>query len=100
LIALGEFGAGFLLAIEELHDAHAGDVFLEERIDSGDGGADVAIGVAYVMTEDESDDQNARKHRESVQSEPPINLEKHGGHDREKEEIVDHGNDASGEKIV
>jgi len=31
LIALGEFGASFLLAIEELDDAHAGDVFLEEK---------------------------------------------------------------------
>ena len=30
---------GALLAIEELHNAHAADVFLGEAVDAGDGGA-------------------------------------------------------------
>ncbi len=40
------------------------------------------------------------KNSKRVQGEPPIDLKKHGGHDREKEEIVDHGDDAGGEEIV
>jgi hypothetical protein len=100
LIALGEFGARFLLAIEELHDAHPGDVFLQERVDSRDGGANVAVGVAHVMAEEEGDDQYAGEYGKGIESEAPIDFEKHGGHDGEEEEIVDHGDHAGGEEII
>src|SRR2546426_1346466 len=43
---------GLLLAIEELHHGHSGNVFLEESVDAGDGGADLTVGVANVVTED------------------------------------------------
>ena len=33
---------GALLAVEELHHAHPGDVLLGEAVDAGDGGADAA----------------------------------------------------------
>ena len=35
----GEVGEGAALAVEELHDAHAGDVLLGEGVDAGGGGA-------------------------------------------------------------
>jgi hypothetical protein len=100
LIALGEFGAGFLLAIEQLHDAHPGDVFLQEGVDSRDGGADVAVGVAHVMAEDEGDDQDAGEDGKGVQCEAPIDFEKHRGHHGEEEKVVNHGDHAGGEEIV
>src|SRR4029077_12706126 len=67
---------------------------------SCDGGADVAVGVAHVMAEDEGDDQDAGQYSESVEREAPIDFEKHGGHDGEKEEVVNHGDHACGEEIV
>src|SRR5258708_39364806 len=36
-IALLEFVHGFALAIEELHDAHSGNVFLEKSVDASNG---------------------------------------------------------------
>src|SRR5437762_3618813 len=99
-IALLEFVHGFALAIEELHDAHAGNVFLEESIDAGDGGADAAIRVANELAENHGDDEDAGQDGESVQGEAAVNLEEEHGHDHEEEEVVDHGNDAGGEKIV
>src|SRR5438046_1636475 len=88
------------LAIEELHDAHAGDIFLEERVDAGDGGADAAISVAHEFAENHGDDKDAGEDGKSVQSKAAVDLEEQHGHDHEEEEVVDHGNDAGGEKIV
>src|SRR5437879_5456226 len=39
-VALLKFLDGFVFAVEELHDAHAGNVFLEKCVDAGNGGAD------------------------------------------------------------
>src|SRR5437016_353424 len=99
-IALLEFIHGLAFAVEELHDAHAGNVFLEESVDAGDGGADAAVGVAHELAEDHGYDQDAGEDGESVQGEAAVNLEEEHGHDHEEEEVVDHGNDACGEKIV
>src|SRR5216684_762515 len=99
-IALLKFVHGFAFAVEELHDAHAGNVFLEECIDARDGRADAAIGVAYELAENHGDDEDAGKNGESGQRQPRIDLEKQGGHDHEEEEIVDHGDDAGSEEIV
>src|SRR6266446_1046740 len=100
LIALGEIGAGFLLAVEDLHDAHAGNIFLQEGVDLGDGGADVAVGVAHVVAEDEGDDQDTGKNGERVEGQARVHPEEQTGHDREEEKIIDHGDDAGGEEIV
>ena len=48
-LKLGELLARFFFAVEELHDAHAADVFLEEGVDARDGRADAAIGVADLV---------------------------------------------------
>src|SRR5437773_7726409 len=44
-IALLEFIHGLAFAVEKLHNAHAGNVFLEKSVDAGNGRADAAIGV-------------------------------------------------------
>src|SRR5438552_14030791 len=74
-IALLEFIHGLAFAVEELHDAHAGNVFLEESVDAGDGGADAAVGVAHELAEDHGYDQDAGEDGESVQGEAAVNLE-------------------------
>src|SRR5437879_1868771 len=52
-IAPLKFLDGLAFAVEELHDAHTGNVFLEERVDAGDGRADGAIGVAGGVAEEQ-----------------------------------------------
>src|SRR5258707_5787536 len=56
-IALLKLVHSFAFAVEELHDAHAGNVFLEECIDARDGRADAAIGVAYELAENRSEER-------------------------------------------
>src|SRR6266403_827191 len=99
-IAPLKFLHGLALAVEELHDAHTGNVFLEERVDAGDGRADAAIGIADEFAEDHGDDQDAGKDGESVESQAFVDREEQAGHDREEKEVIDHGNDAGGEEIV
>ena len=78
-VAAAEFGAGFLLAVEELHDAHAGDVFLQVGVDAGDSGADAAVGVANEFAEEISDDEDEGENGESVEGEFVIDGEKTAG---------------------
>jgi hypothetical protein len=99
-IATAEFSARLLFAIEELHDAHAGDVFLKVGVDAGNSGADAAVGVANVFAEEKGDDEDEGKHGECVEREATIYGKEPAGEDGEKEEIVDHGHDAGGEEIV
>ena len=92
----------FCLAIEDLHHAHAGDVFLQERVDARDGGADAAVGVAHAVAEEPGghDDERAAP-RSVARREPPVHVEKHTRpmHASRKTSLtmVD---DARGEQIV
>jgi len=53
------------------------------------------------MDEDEGDHHmQGRTAEEWPRPRRQFDLEKHGGHDGEKEEIVDHGNPPAGEKVV
>ncbi len=83
-----------------MHDAHAGYVFLEECVDARDGGTDAAIGVADELAENHGDDEDAGENRKRVECETLVDFEQQAGHDDEKKEVVDHGDDASSEEIV
>ena len=48
----GEVVEGAALAVEELHDGHAGDVLLREGVDLRGGGSLAAVAVANVAAED------------------------------------------------
>src|SRR5262249_38777664 len=99
-IALAELRAGFRFAIEELHHGHAGNVFLEEGVDAGDGRAYAAIRVAHELTENHGDDEDARQDGQRVHGQAGVDFEEQAGHDREQEEVVDHGDHAGSEEIV
>src|SRR5215470_13555469 len=100
LVAFLEILHRFLLAIEELHNAHACDVFLQERVDAGDGRADAAIRIAHVFAENQRDDQNAGKNRKRRKSKAPIQDQKPNGKRQQQEEVINHGNDAGSKQIV
>ena len=99
-IAFGKFDARFSLAIEQLHYAHAGNVFLEERVDARDRGANAAVGVAHELAEEIGDHEDEGQHGEGIEREAMVDGKEPRGHDGEEEEIVDHGDDAGGEEIV
>ena len=63
-IQFGELLPRFPLAVKDLHDAHAADVFLQERIDARDGRADAPVGVAHAVAEDPRGNHDQRQHRE------------------------------------
>ncbi len=67
-----EVVVGALLAVEELHHAHAADVLLGEAVDAGDGGADAAEALADVVAEEARDDEDQRQHGEGQQRQPPV----------------------------
>ena len=91
---------GALFAVEELHHAHAGDVFLRKAVDARNGGAHAAIALAHVVAEDARDDENQRQHGEGQQRQPPTDGEHDSGHDGEHEEVVHDGQNAVGEHVV
>src|SRR5260370_39235021 len=99
-IALLKFLDGFAFAVEELHNAHAGNVFLKKSVDAGNGRANPAIGVADELAKNHGDDEDAGQDGKSIERKAAVDLEEQSGHDHEEEEIVDHGNDAGGEEIV
>ena len=75
-IAICEFDAGFALAIEYLHHAHAGNVFLQKSIDARDGGADAAVGVAHESAEEICDHEDEREHGKRVECKATVHCRK------------------------
>ncbi len=96
----GELLARFFFVAEELHDAHAADVFLQEGVDARDGRADAAIGVADFVAEDPGGHEDERHHREGGQRQAPVHVQHDEDEDDQQEGIVDHGGDAGGEEVV
>ncbi len=99
-IELGELVAGLALAVEELHDAHAGDVLLQEGVDAGDGGADAAVGVAHAIAEHPRGKEDQRHHGKGGQRQAPVHLQHDEDEEDEQEGVVDHGGDAGGEQVI
>ena len=67
----GEVVEGAALAVEELHDGHAGDVLLREGVDLCGGGALAAVAVADLRAEDAGDEEDGRDDGEGEQGERP-----------------------------
>jgi hypothetical protein len=80
-VEVGELLARFFLVAEELHDAHAADVFLQEGVDARDGRADAAIGVADFVAEKPGGYEDERHDGEGCQREPPV----HSQHDDDED---------------
>ena len=78
----GEVVEGAALAVEELHDRHAGDVLLGEGVDAGGGGALATVAVADMAAEDAGDEEDGRDDGEGEEGERPA----HAQHDEDDEE--------------
>jgi len=91
-------GAGF--TVEELHDAHAGDVLLREGVDLGGGNALAAVAVADVVAEELGGVEDCGDDREREQCERPAHGEHDGDDEGESEHVFKDGEDAGGEHLV
>ncbi len=88
------------LASEELHRRHAGDVLLQEGVDSRDPPAHDPVGVAHVPAEPLGDQDEHRQDDERRERQPPVHLE-HDHHDPdEREDVFEDGDHARGEQVV
>ena len=96
----GEVVEGALLAVEELHDAHAGDVLLREGVDLGGGGALAAVAVADVVAEELGGVEDGGDDGEREQGERPAHPEHDGDDEGEREDVFEDGEDAGGEHFV
>ena len=91
---------GALLAVEQLHHAHAADMLLRVGVDAGDGGANAAVGLAHVFAENPRDDQDEGQHGERDQRQPPVHPQHDEDDSREHENIFKNGEHAGGEHFV
>ena len=96
----GELLGGLGLAIEQLHDGHAADVFLKESVDAGNGRADAAVGIAHFVAEDPGGAHNQREDGKSHQSETPIDFQHDSGEEDQENRVVEHGGHAGSKQIV
>ena len=99
-IQFGELVLRFLFPVEQLHDAHAADVFLQERVDARDGRADAPVGVAHAIAENPGGDHDQRQHGEGGQRQAPVHLHHDRADAKQHDGVVGHGGDARGEQIV
>ena len=76
-----------VLAVEELHDADAGEALLQEGVHAGQTHPDVTVGAPDPRPEDEGGPGHERKHAEGDQRQVGVHLE-HGPHDEEQREEV------------
>ena len=95
-----EILVGALFAIEELHHAHAADMFLRKGVDARDGGTHAAIGLAHMFAEHARDEQDEGQHGEGDQRQPPVHPQHDEDNSGEHEDILKDGKDAGGEHLV
>jgi hypothetical protein len=96
-VQFGKLLLRFPLAVEDLHDTHAADVFLEERVDPRDGRPDSAVGVPHAVAEDPCCDHDQRQDRESGQRQPPVFPHHHRADAQQHDRVIGHGRDSGGE---
>ena len=91
---------GLSLAVIQLHDGHAGDVLLQERVDLRNRDSDAAVRIAGFHPENCSCDEDQRYHRHRHQTELPV--QNHDGdHDSEEcKDVAENRNNAGGEHFV
>ena len=91
---------GALLAVEELHHRHAGDVLLGEGVDFGGGRALAAVALAHLAAEDAGDEEDCGNDEEGEQGERPAHAHHDDDGEAEHEDVVEDGQDAGGEHLV
>src|SRR6266576_5396227 len=91
---------GAALAVKKLKHHHAADVFLQIRIDAGDGGTNAAVGITHLVAENLGREDNEWQHGEGDQRQLPIHAEHDPEDPCEHEEVFEDRDHARGEHFV
>ena len=89
-----------LLAVEELHGGHAGDVLLQEGVDGGDAGPHLAIRDPRAAAEPDRHDDDERRDREQHQRQAPVHPEEHADDADQHEDVAEDGDESGREHLV
>ena len=100
VIHLREVVEGARLAIEKLHDAHAGDVLLGEGIDLCGRGTLASIAAANGLAEDGGRDQDQRDGRERKQGQRPGHRQHDANDEEQQNNVLEDREYARGEHLV
>ena len=96
----GELFEGALLPVEELQHHHAGNVLLQERIDTCNGDPNAPIGIAHFIAEHFGGNGDQRQHGEGNERQLPVHMQ-HDRHDAgEHEHVFENRDHARGEHFV
>ena len=95
-----EFAKALLLAVEELHHLHPGDVLLEIRVDASDAHAHGSERLPNLQTEHDRRDRENRHDEERHQGEAGVDEEQRHGEAQHLEQIGDERDDACREHLV
>src|SRR5665213_262571 len=96
----GEVVEGALLAVEELHDGHAGDVLLGGGVDLCGGRALAAIAVADVVAEELGVVKKRRDDRQRKDRQRPAHPQHDADDPGQRKHILEDGEHAGGEHVV
>src|SRR3984885_15892143 len=91
---------GALLAVEQLHDRHAGDILLRVGVDPCGGVALAAVAVTDVTTEDAGDVENRRDDRDGEQRKRPAHPQHDDDDEDEDEDVFKDREHTRGEHFV
>ena len=89
-----------LFAVENLHDAHTGDVLLQERVDGGDTLAQFSVGVADARAKDVRGDKEKGHHSKRNQRQPQIHIAKDDHDTDQREQIEKDRHHTRGEHLI
>ena len=88
------------LAVEELEHRDAGQVFLQIRVDAGDGDADAAIALRRAAPENHRDHDDARRDGEQQSGHRGAQVQHRDDHEGEHQQVAEDRDQAGGEQLV
>ena len=100
VVDVGKFVERFLLPVENLVDHHPGDMFLHERVDTGDLNPDIAVCFAGFLAEYKCSPEQERQNAERDQRELPIHRKHEIEDTDDREHIAEDHHDAGREHVV
>ena len=100
LVDGGEVVEGALLAVEELHHAHAGDVLLGEGVDPGGRGALPAIADADAAAEDSGDEDDRRNDQQRDDGQRPAHAQHDDNNGDQGDGVLEDIEHAGGKHLV
>ena len=99
-VHVGKFVESALLAIEKLQHHHAADMLLHVGVDAGNGGANAAVGVTYLVAKNLGGVGDQRQDGQRDQRQLPVHAQHDGGNSGQHKHIFENRHHAGGEHFI